>query len=189
MKLRLSTGTRGNDNIGNFNQFSYFTPNQNYAGQSGIGPDNPSVSDLKWETVFTTDVGLDFAILENRFSGTLEYYYTKSNDVLVSNTPLAPSSGYTSVVRNLGEVESSGIEFQITSNNLSPVKKLKWKTEFNISHYTNEVLSLGGLEEVSGTNYGENRAIVGQPVGVFFFRICRHRRRNRSRNDIRSSGQ
>ena len=39
MKLRLSTGTRGNDNIGNFNQFSYFTPNQDYAGQSGIGPD------------------------------------------------------------------------------------------------------------------------------------------------------
>ena len=168
MKLRLSTGTRGNDNIGNFNQFSYFTPNQNYAGQSGIGPDNPSVSDLKWETVFTTDLGLDFGILENRFSGTLEYYYTKSSDVLVSNTPLSPSSGYTSVVRNLGEVESSGLEFQITSNNLSPKRKLKWKTEFNISHYTNKVLSLGGLEEVSGTNYGENRAIVGQPVGVFF---------------------
>ena len=168
MKLRLSTGTRGNDNIGNFNQFSYFTPNQDYAGQSGIGPDNPSVSDLKWETVFTTDVGLDFGILENRFSGTLEYYHTKSSDVLVSNTPLAPSSGYTSVVRNLGEVESSGIEFHIISNNLSPKKKLKWKTEFNISHYTNKVLSLGGLEEVSGTNYGENRAIVGQPVGVFF---------------------
>ncbi|MEC8610755.1 MAG: SusC/RagA family TonB-linked outer membrane protein [Bacteroidota bacterium] len=168
MKLRLSTGTRGNDNIGNFNQFSYFTPNQNYAGQSGIGPDNPSVSDLKWETVFTTDLGIDFGILENRFSGTLEYYYTKSSDVLVSNTPLSPSSGYTSVVRNLGEVESSGLEFQITSNNLSPKRKLKWKTEFNISHYTNKVLSLGGLEEVSGTNYGENRAIVGQPVGVFF---------------------
>ena len=168
MKLRLSTGTRGNDNIGNFNQFSYFTPNQNYAGQSGIGPDNPSVSDLKWETVFTTDLGLDFGILENRFSGTLEYYYTKSSDVLVSNTPLSPSSGYTSVVRNLGEVESSGLEFQITLNNLSPKRKLKWKTEFNISHYTNKVLSLGGLEEVSGTNYGENRAIVGQPVGVFF---------------------
>ena len=64
MKLRLSTGTRGNDNIGNFNQFSYFTPNQDYAGQSGIGPDNPSVSDLKWETVFTTDVGLDFEPIE-----------------------------------------------------------------------------------------------------------------------------
>jgi len=168
MKLRLSTGTRGNDNIGNFNQFSYYTPNQDYGGQSGIGPDNPSVSDLKWETVFTTDLGLDFGILVNRFSGTIEYYYTKSSDVLVSNTPLAPSSGYTSVVRNLGEVESSGIEFQITSNNLSPKKKLKWKTEFNISHYTNKVLSLGGLAEVSGTNYGENRAIVGQPVGVFF---------------------
>ena len=168
MKLRLSTGTRGNDNIGNFNQFSYYTPNQDYGGDSGIGPDNPSVSDLKWETVFTTDLGLDFGILEDRFSGTIEYYYTKSSDVLVSNTPLAPSSGYTSVVRNLGEVESSGLEFQITSNNLSPKKKLKWKTEFNISHYTNKVLSLGGLTEVSGTNYGENRAIVGQPVGVFF---------------------
>ena len=168
LKLRSSAGTRGNDNIGNFNQYSFYSSNQDYAGQDGIGPDNPSVSDLRWETVFTSDFGLDFGILENRISGTLEYYYTKSSDVLVSNSPLSPSSGYTSVTKNLGKVKSDGWELQITTNNLSPQSKLRWKTNLNISHYKNEVLDLGGVNEVEGTNYGENRAIVGQPVGVFF---------------------
>ena len=106
--------------------------------------------------------------MENRISGTLEYYYTKSSDVLVSNSPLSPSSGYTSVTKNLGKVKSDGWELQITTNNLSPQSKLRWKTNLNISHYKNEVLDLGGVNEVEGTNYGENRAIVGQPVGVFF---------------------
>jgi len=168
LKLRSSAGTRGNDNIGNFNQYSFYSPNQDYAGQDGIGPDNPSVSNLRWETVLTSDLGLDFGILKNRISGTLEYYYTKSSDVLISNSPLSPSSGYTSVTKNLGEVKSNGWEFQITTHNLSPQSKFKWKTNFNISHYTNEVLDLGGVNEVAGTNFGENRAIVGQPVGVFF---------------------
>ena len=168
LKLRSSAGTRGNDNIGNFNQYSFYSSDQDYAGQDGIGPDNPSVSDLRWETVFTSDLGLDFGIFENRISGTLEYYYTKSSDVLISNSPLSPSSGYTSVTKNLGKVKSNGWELQITSHNLSPQSKFKWKTNFNISHYTNEVLGLGGVNEVEGTNYGENRAIVGQPVGVFF---------------------
>ena len=168
LKFRSSAGSRGNDNIGNFNQYSFFSGNQNYAGSYGIGPDNPSVSNLKWETVITSDVGLDFGILENKIEGTFEYYYTKSSDVLVANSPLSPSSGYTNVTRNLGKVKSSGFDIQITTHNLSKKNKLKWKTDFNISKYKNEVLDLGDAKEISGTNFGENRAIVGQPVGVFF---------------------
>ncbi len=168
LKLRSSIGTRGNDNIGNFNQYSFYSPNQNYAGEHGIGPDNPSVSNLKWETVLTFDLGFDFGILQNRVEGTLEYYSTKSTDVLVGDSPLSPSSGFTNVTQNLGEVKSNGLELQITSHNLSPKSKIKWKTDLNISKYSNEVLSLGNTTELSGTNFGENRAIVGEPVGVFF---------------------
>ena len=58
-----------------------------------------SVSDLRWETVFTSDLGLDFGIFENRISGTLEHYYTHSSDVLISDSPLSPSSGYSSVTK------------------------------------------------------------------------------------------
>ena len=72
---------------------------------------------------------------------------------------MGPSSGYSSVTKNLGKVKSEGWELQITSHNLSPQSKFKWKTNFNISHYTNEVLDLGGVNEVAGTNYGENRAL------------------------------
>ena len=54
----------------------------------GIGPDNPSVLDLRWETSITSDLGIDFSFLQNKISGTIELYNTKSNDVLVSNSPL-----------------------------------------------------------------------------------------------------
>ena len=118
LKTRLSIGSSGNDNIGNFNQYSFYSPNQNYAGQNGIGPDNPSVPNLKWETVISSDIAIDFGFFEDRVTGTIEYYHTNSKDVLVSNSPLSPSSGYNSVTRNLGKVESSGLEFQITTNNI-----------------------------------------------------------------------
>ena len=56
----MNIGSSGNDNIGNFNQYSFYSPNQNYAGQNGIGPDNPSVPNLKWETVISSDIAIDF---------------------------------------------------------------------------------------------------------------------------------
>ena len=123
--------------------------------------------DLRWETSITSDLGIDFSFLQNKISGTIELYNTKSNDVLVSNSPLSPSSGFTSVTKNIGKVDK-GIDFNLSSYNLPNYKQLKWKTELNISSYVNKVLDLGGATEVSGTNYGENRAIVGEPVGVFY---------------------
>ena len=66
--------------------------------------------------------------------------------------------------QNIGKVEFKGIDFNLSSYNLPNYKQLKWKTELNINGYVNEVLDLGGATEVSGTNYGENRAIVGEPV-------------------------
>ena len=60
--------------------------------------------DLRWETSITSDLGVDFSFLQNKISGTIELYNTKSNDVLVSNSPLSPSSGFTSVTKNIGKV-------------------------------------------------------------------------------------
>ena len=67
------------------------------------------------------------------------------------------------------------LSFKFTTNNLSKFSKLSWKTDFNISTYKNKVLDLGGVEEVSGTNFGENRAIVGQPVEYFIWQNCWNR--------------
>ena len=100
--------------------------------------------DLRWETSITSDLGVDFSFLQNKISGTIELYNTKSNDVLVSNSPLSPSSGFTSVTKNIGKVQSKGIDFNLSSYNLPNYKQLKWKTELNISSYVNKVLDLGG---------------------------------------------
>ena len=70
--------------------------------------------------------------------------------------------------KTLEKCGDKGIDFNLSSYNLPNYKQLKWKTELNISSYVNKVLDLGGSTEVSGTNYGENRGIVGEPVGVFY---------------------
>ncbi len=169
LKLRTSVGTVGNAEIGNFDQYSFFSIHQNYAGEAGIGPDNIASADLSWETTTKTDLGLDFGFWQNRISGTIELYYEETKDVLIKNFPLSPSSGFGSLpAKNIGKLSNQGIEVQITSNNINPKRKLKWKTDLNFSAYKNKVLDLGGLADVSGSNFGENRAIVGQPVGVFF---------------------
>lgn len=169
LKLRASLGTTGNAEIGNFSQQNFFGVGQNYAGQPGIGPVNLADTTIKWETNLNTTVGIDFGILNDRISGSLEYFYNRSSEVLVVNVPIAPSSGYGSIdAQNLAVVQNQGIDIQLSSNNLGPAAPIKWRTDLTLSTYSNKIIDLKGLTEVEGSNFGENRAIEGQPVGAFY---------------------
>jgi TonB-linked SusC/RagA family outer membrane protein len=169
LKLRTSIGSSGNAELSDdFAQYSFYSTGQDYGGESGIGPSNISVDDLSWETTIKEDIGIDYSFGDGRISGTLEFYNENTNDLLIQNYPVSPSSGYSSIPAvNIGKLYNRGFEFQVTSNNLKPNRKLGWKTDFNIAAYQNKITDLGDVEEVSGTNYGENRAIVGYPVGIF----------------------
>ena len=168
LKVRLSGGTSGNAEISNFAQQDFYSAGQNYGGLPGFGPSSISDPDLKWETTLKTGLGIDFGVLQDRVSGSLDLFYERTKDMLVTSAPLAPSSGWTSYTTNRGSLQNMGVEVQLTSNNLRPNSKFKWRTDLNFSAYTNKVLNLGGLNEVSGSNFGENRSIVGEPVGVFY---------------------
>ena len=168
LKLRASAGLVGNAEFtDDFAYLSSYSGGKNYNGQSGIGPTNTSVNNLGWESTFKADVGLDFAFFNNRLSGVFDFYRENTYNLLVQGSPLTPSSGYTSVTRNLGSLYNQGFELQITSNNLGPKSKLQWKTVLNLGLNRNKITSLGGVERVGGTNYGDNAAIVGQPAGVW----------------------
>lgn len=169
LKLRTSIGTSGNAELSDdFAQYSFYSTGQDYAGDAGVGPSNISVDDLSWETTTKANIGIDYSLWDGRISGTLELYNENTKDLLIQNYPVAPSSGYSSIPAvNVGKLYNRGFEFQLTTNNLNPSSKLSWKTDFNISAYQNKITDLGDVEEVSGSNYGENRAIVGYPVGMF----------------------
>ena len=169
LKIRTSAGLTGNAEFTNdFAYYSTFSAGNNYANTPGIAPTQTSVKDLRWESTLKTGVGIDFGFFDGRLSGLIDYYYEKTYNLLVQGAPLTPSSGYSSVTRNQGSLTNQGVELQLTSYNMKNKSKFQWRTTVNFGLNRNKVTDLGGVPEVSGTNYGDNRAIVGQPVGIWY---------------------
>ncbi len=150
LKIRYSFGTAGNNNIPSGQtkvQFGASTSSWisqgNVFWSAGSDMTNP---DLKWETTYSHNIGLDFSLWQSRLSGSVEFYRANTKDLLI----LFPvnGSGYNNQYRNLGEVQNQGIEGTL---NASLVRKAKWGIDFsaNISYNENEVIDLGDLSEIT----------------------------------------
>ena len=169
LKFRVSAGLVGNAEFSN--DFAYrnlYSTGQNYAGNGGLGPSQIAVNNLGWESTLKTGVGVDFGLFDGRLSGLLDYYYERTSNLLVQNYPLTPSSGYSSVALNKGTTQNQGVELQLTSYNFKPSSKFQWKTVLNFGLNRNKVTDLGGVAQVFGTGPNRNRAIVGEPIGVYW---------------------
>jgi len=181
LKLRGSFGANGNQNIGVYDRFSTFGTGFNYSNYTGdgsiAGGIAPSVignNDLKWETTYQYDAGLDFGLLNNRITITADVYLKKTKDLL-TYVPLSLSSGSqaSGITENLGQVENKGFELGINSTNVR-TKNFNWTTQFNISLNRNKVQDLGTLVDATGKTV--DRQIVndfsiiekGQPLGAFY---------------------
>ncbi|WP_437917711.1 TonB-dependent receptor [Sphingobacterium sp. LRF_L2] len=146
LKLRLSWGKSGNDNIGNYNFISTLSSSTysfggnspvSAAGQVASGIANPN---LKWETSDTYNLGLDVYLLQNRLSLVVDAY-TKTTKDLLLNLPVVGTSGFSSSLQNIGSVKNKGLEIALQSVN---IKKgdFEWSTKANIAFNKNEVISL-----------------------------------------------
>ena len=131
LKLRASYGVTGQqDGIGNYNYLPTYwagTTNSQYIGSDGqyVNTFLPSayVSDLKWETTKSFNVGLDWAFLDNRISGSVDWYSRKTED-LIATVPAPAGTNFSKMITtNVGNVASSGVE---TSFNFVPVKTRDW---------------------------------------------------------------
>lgn len=162
LKLRSSIGVTGNAEIGNFDYLPLVqaTAYGEEAGTRFIQLPNP---DLKWETTTQWDVGVDFGFLNDRITGEIDYYIKNTTDLLL-NENVAGTSGFQVFTRNVGELENKGIEFVLNTKNL--VGDFTWETSFNISGNRNKIKNLNG----SIIDIAPQRAVEGQPIGVFFLR-------------------
>ena len=131
LKLRASYGVTGQqDGIGNYNYLPTYwagTTNSQYIGSDGqyVNTFLPSayVSDLKWETTKSFNVGLDWAFLDNRISGSVDWYSRRTED-LIATVPAPAGTNFSKMITtNVGNVASSGVE---TSFNFIPVKTRNW---------------------------------------------------------------
>ncbi len=171
LKPRVSYGVTGNFLIPNYGSIGLLTSSNYVIGGAvvpGALPISFSNRELTWETTKQFNVGLDFALMENRIYGTFDWYRSLTTDLLLAvNIPSV--SGFTSALSNIGEVENKGFEVQITSRNL--VGDFKWSTDFNFSTNKNKVLKLGPEGDpilVSGAAGVRHITRIGDPIGSYY---------------------
>lgn len=165
LKLKAGFGLTGNAEIPNYAQWGItsVTNTQLYNGQLYWNISSLANPDLKWETTAKYDVGLEYGFLKNRISGEIDYYVNNARDLFL-NVRTTTSTGYGSVLSNVGRLRNKGIEFSISSRNIVK-KNFTWTTDFNVARNTNKVVDIGtqGPDALGGT--GDTRVIVGKPVG------------------------
>jgi TonB-linked SusC/RagA family outer membrane protein len=166
LKLRLSFGVTGNQEIGQYlslatlNNNTYFFGGQTYVG---FAPNRISNPDLGWETTAQYDGGFDIGLFKDRVSVVFDAYYKKTTNLLL-NVPVPYTTGQTTSLQNYGSVENKGIELGINTENLKGI--LSWNTNFVFSVNRNKVVSLG--DDADYIISGANIAKVGQPLGSFY---------------------
>ncbi len=170
-KFRGSYGETGNFLIPNFGaigllgQDLYIEDDQPV---TAVSPATISNEDLGWETTKQTNLGLDYALFEDRIYGTFDWYNSKTEDLLLE-VGVQSATGFTSALTNIGSVQNKGIEFSLTSRNV--VGAFRWTTEFNFAANDNEVLSLGPGDEpilVSGGAGIRHITQVGSELGSYY---------------------
>ncbi|MCF0178511.1 MAG: SusC/RagA family TonB-linked outer membrane protein, partial [Bacteroidales bacterium] len=189
LKLRVGYGVTGNqDAITAYNSLQVMTPNGittyngiptvTYATSSNSNPD------LKWETKSTFDVGLDFAFFKSRLSGTIDYYMSRTKDMLYTYKVPVPPFVYTTLLANMGEMTNNGVELSIRGD---VVRTKDWTLNLsaNAAYQENKLISLHGTymgQELSTSKYvvlatgtaggltsntGVTYMTEGKPVGIF----------------------
>lgn len=164
LKLKGGIGLTGNDGIGDFASLALFGGGANYEGSSGIYTVQLANPDLKWETTRQISAGFEIGFLKDRIMLATEFYTNKTKDLLFYK-PLPPSSGYTSIAENVGQISNKGFETDLTSLNID--RSWQWKTTWNFSLNRNKVIELHKGEEIT-VGRGNNLIREGEPMGVFY---------------------
>jgi TonB-linked SusC/RagA family outer membrane protein len=165
LKLRLSYGKSGNEAIPVYNTITTAGIVRypfNGVAFTGLNPSNLGNSNLHWETTLGSNIGIDFAILKRRISGSVEFYYNNTKDLLLRRS-LPIITGYSSVFDNLGKTRNTGIEVTLNTRNFAG-KDFQWETGLNFSRNKNKIVDLYG----DGKDDIGNRWFLGQPISVIY---------------------
>lgn len=174
LKLRAGYGEIGNQGIENFETIPTFEAGSNAilggATVSGAVPARIANQDLKWETTKETNIGIDFSLANNRFSGSIDYFDRNTFDQLFQQ-PVPLTTGFTYVRTNFGQVKNSGIDFSFSSRNVD--KTWTWDTDIVMSFLKNEVVELPTFAAnviSGGFGFSGNYRItqVGAPILSFY---------------------
>ena len=174
LKLRLGIGVTGNSAVSPYNSKGAisgiylpfngmdnvlgFTTNEQYYGTNNA-LSNPN---LGWEKTTQWNLGIDYGFLNSRIFGSIDLYWSKTNDLIMSTT-IPTLTGFPTTLANIGKTKNHGIEFTL---NAIPVqtKDFQWETDFNIAYQKDEIVELA---------YGKNDMVdngwfIGESIAVFY---------------------
>jgi TonB-linked SusC/RagA family outer membrane protein len=170
LKIRLSYGANGNQAITPYRTLDRLYSNVKYiwgddgtavttAYLAGDGVGNPN---LKWETTYSTNLGLDFQLFKNRLSGTIDAYLSKTKDLLMTRT-VPIMNGYNRIWDNIGATQNKGIEVTLNSTNVKS-ENFQWNSTAVFSLNRDKIVELRG----DGIDDIANNWFIGKPLRVFY---------------------
>ena len=179
LKLRASYGVTGNPSISPYQSLARIA--SLYASRGGqtvfaITPDQPSNPDLKWESSYQTNFGIDIGLVENRVNLSIDYYNIDTKDLILGNNGIPEYFGFQNdeILTNLGEINNTGIELSLNTRNVVN-GDFRWSTDFNFSKNKNKVVALINDADLFGnaapSYFSHDRSYVlrvGEEVGLFW---------------------
>lgn len=153
MALRATYGIAGNSpdpgSAASLDILNKLT-NGSFINTNGLAISTPGNRRLSWETTRTTNIGIDFSVLKNWISGSIDLY-NKSTENLIGFTPVNPFTGYANVTGNLGNMSNRGIELSLNTLNVQN-GGFRWSTLFNFAYNKNKITKLSTLLTLNGVS-------------------------------------
>jgi TonB-linked SusC/RagA family outer membrane protein len=168
LSLRLSWGKTGNTSIDPY-QTQGLLDRTTYSFGAGSGaygyrPRNLPNPALKWENTAQYDVAVEFGMLDNRISGTVDAYLANTTDLLMERQ-LPTTSGFGNALENVGATRNKGLEVALSTVNFEDFHGLGWTSNINWTANRNEIVSLyGGYEDDIGSGW-----FIGRPISVYYY--------------------
>lgn len=174
LKLRLSYGSVGNQAIAPYQSLDrtanvYYVFGDGGSTSTGVYPSQMPNNDLRWETTTTTNLAVDFEVLNHRLGGTVELYNLRTYNLLMDQS-LPSMTGFPKVLANIGETNNKGIEVSLNSVNVTS-GKFEWSTDLVFSANKNKIVHLTGVDADGDGEEDDNIAnkwFIGEPVGVVY---------------------
>ncbi len=168
LKLRTSWGVSGNATVEPYMTLTTLSidPVYYYLGKDIPGkiPSKMGNEDLVWETTKATNFGVDFAVFNNRISGSIDYFMSNTDDLLYMRSA-PPTSVFPSVIDNIGKTKGSGLEVALNTA-IVKSKDFNWDINWTYTSFKDEIVELAdGIEKNINGRTGQ---IVGEPVQIFY---------------------
>jgi len=175
LKLRVSYGVVGNqallDGSGNRTYFPYlntYASGNNDITNAGVYLNQLANYQIKWEKQAAANIGIDFEMFRNRFTGSVDLFNKNSLD-LIQNKPLPPSSGFGSILSNISKLRNRGVEVTLNYGILRS-KDFNWDVSLNITYLTNKIIKLlPGTDTFAAV--GAFRNVVGKSIYEFYMPV------------------